>query len=99
MRAEHHTFPRDVGGMSTVSPKPWSVWFASATSTAWPSRSLYASSATRAVAVQQVNAQDFCSTPEDEARCMLEATNFLEAIGIPLGCQRPIQATAHGGGR
>ena len=40
-------------------------------------RSLYASSAIRAVAVQQVNDQGFCSTPGDELQCVVEATNFL----------------------
>jgi hypothetical protein len=51
--------------------------------------SLYANSATRAVPMQQINAQDFCSTPDDEARCVLEAANFLEAIAIPLGWSAP----------
>jgi hypothetical protein len=62
-------------------------------------RSLYASSAIRAVAVQQVNDQGFCSTPDDELRCVVEATNFLEAIGIPLGWSAPIHQTARGVGR
>lgn len=52
-------------------------------------RSLYASSAIRAVAVQQVNDQGFCSTPDDELQCVVEATNFLGAIGIPLGWSAP----------
>jgi hypothetical protein len=48
-------------------------------------RALYASGAVRAIVVQQADAQSFCSTPNDEAKCAAEATNFLETVGIPLG--------------
>ena len=52
-------------------------------------RALYASSAVQAVVVQQVNDQDFCSTPGDEAECAAEAVDLLETIGIPLGWSAP----------
>jgi hypothetical protein len=52
-------------------------------------RALYASSAVRAIVVQQVGDQSFCNTPNDDARCAAEAANFLETIGIPLGWSPP----------
>jgi hypothetical protein len=52
-------------------------------------RALYASSAVQAVVVQQVNDQDFCSTPGDETQCAAEAANLLETIGLPLGWSAP----------
>ena len=52
-------------------------------------RALYASGAVRAAVVQQAAGQNFCSTPNDQARCALEARNVLEATGIPLGWSAP----------
>ena len=52
-------------------------------------RTLYASGAVRAAVVQQAAGQNFCSTPNDQARCALEARNVLEATGIPLGWSAP----------
>jgi hypothetical protein len=53
-------------------------------------RSLYASGAVRAIVVEQANDPGFCATPGDQASCAVEATNFLETIGIPLGWSGPI---------
>jgi hypothetical protein len=52
-------------------------------------RALYASGAVRAAVVQQATDQNFCSTPNDQARCALETRNVLEATGIPLGWSAP----------
>jgi hypothetical protein len=52
-------------------------------------RALYTSSAVRAAVVQQASDQDFCSTPDDQARCAVEARNVLESTGIPLGWSTP----------
>ena len=52
-------------------------------------RALYASGAVRAAVVEQATGQNFCSTPNDQARCALEARKVLEATGIPLGWSAP----------
>src|SRR4249919_92571 len=52
-------------------------------------RALYAGGAVRAAVVQQATDRNFCSTPNDQARCALEARNVLEATGIPLGWSAP----------
>jgi hypothetical protein len=53
-------------------------------------RALYASGAVRAIVVEQANDPGFCPIPGDEASCAVEATNFLETIGSPLGWSRPV---------
>jgi hypothetical protein len=62
-------------------------------------RALYASGAVRAAVVEQATGQNFCSTPNDQARCALEARKVLEATGIPLGWSAPNPRTALGAGR
>jgi hypothetical protein len=39
----------------------------------------------RAAVVQQASDQNFCSTPDDQAQCALEARDVVESAGIPLG--------------
>jgi hypothetical protein len=52
-------------------------------------RALYTSGAVRAAVVQQASDQNFCSTPDDQARCAVEARHVLESTGIPLGWSAP----------
>ena len=52
-------------------------------------RALYTSCAVRAAVVQQASDQNFCSTPDNQARCAVEARNVLESTGIPLGWSTP----------
>ena len=52
-------------------------------------RALDTSGAVRAAVVQQASDQNFCSAPDDQARCAVEARNVLESIGIPLGWSAP----------
>ena len=51
-------------------------------------RALYASDAVRAIVVQQVGDQSFC-TPGDEVACAAEATGLFDRVGLPLGWSAP----------
>jgi hypothetical protein len=60
-------------------------------------RSLYISGAVRAAVVQQASDQNFCSTPDDQAQCALEARDVVESTGIPLGWSGPTPPHAQDG--
>jgi hypothetical protein len=55
-------------------------------------RALYTGGAVRAAVVQQASDQNFCSTPDDQARCAVEARSVLESTGIQLGWSTPKSA-------